>query len=117
MNGAAPGRAMTLAAYLQETGRTAAAFARDCGVTRQAIHRVLNGGRPAPELTQRIITVTGGKVDANSFYDIPEHGLDPVDRIIALHEKMAGQGGAFDGDGQGEVPPEGGGMGQEEDAA
>jgi transcriptional regulator with XRE-family HTH domain len=59
---------MQLAEYLRLNGMTAAVFARQVGMTRQAVGNYLSGDRfPHPEKLIRIKEVTAGLVTAEDF--------------------------------------------------
>lgn len=71
---------MLLQDYLQEQRVSIQEFADGVGVTHEAARRYLNGQRrPSREVLGRIITLTGGRVTADSF--VPE--LARRDRQVA----------------------------------
>lgn len=60
--------AMRLSDYLSMTKKTLPEFAKEVGVSRQAMHRYIDGERtPRPEKMQRIKEATKGAVTADDF--------------------------------------------------
>jgi len=64
---------MKLPDYLQQNNLSSADFARLIEVNeRESVRRYINGTRrPAPKIMMKIIAVTGGKVRADDFFDLP----------------------------------------------
>lgn len=63
---------MKLAAYLEASELTDAAFARLIGVERQAVGRYKSGERfPEKQILLKIFEATSGQVTANDFADLP----------------------------------------------
>ena len=59
-----------LARHLVLSGTPVNTFAREIGVSFQAVHRYVNGKRiPTRDVMQRIAEKTGGEVQANDFYE------------------------------------------------
>lgn len=59
---------MDLRTYLTERNITPSAFAREVGVTPQAMHRYVNGQRwPRGDKARRIEELTGGEVSASDL--------------------------------------------------
>ena len=80
--------AMRLSDYLSEQGHGDAEFAVAIGVDRSSVNRMRNGKLvPSPAVMQRIIELTGGRVTANDFFDIPSssptHGAPSTDSAEA----------------------------------
>lgn len=63
---------MTLNDFLLASNLTEDAFAVRIGVSQPAVHRYRNGRIPTPDVMQRIVEETGGKVTPNDFFDLPE---------------------------------------------
>lgn len=62
-----------LATWLEQNGHTPDSFALAMGRERTGIYRILAGKRmPREDLIKKIYVFTGGAVDPNSFYDLPE---------------------------------------------
>jgi len=67
---------MKLEAWLENTGRTSASFARELGVGPSTVHRLLKRERkPSYEIMEKIIAATGGAVRPDDFFD----GLAPAE--------------------------------------
>lgn len=63
---------MKLQKYLDLNNLTAAAFAREIGVSRSYVTRLCRGlQRPGPDLMGLIGERTGGHVTPNDFFDLP----------------------------------------------
>lgn len=63
---------MKLADHLRDTKTTLTAFAASVGVNASTICRYAKGKRvPPPEMMQKIIHATGGRVTANDFFEVP----------------------------------------------
>jgi len=63
---------MRLDSYLQKNDIPVEKFADDIGVHRTSVYRFMKGlAFPRPSTIERIIRVTGGKVDANDFLGLP----------------------------------------------
>ena len=61
---------MTLGEYLQRTGTSRAAFARQIKVKHISVTRYLSGRIPEPKVMERIIAATDGRVTANDFFRV-----------------------------------------------
>lgn len=62
---------MLLVTFLKKKKITKTHFSKEVGVTKSAINQYCSGKRkPMPNIMQRIIKVTGGKVTPNDFYNI-----------------------------------------------
>lgn len=61
---------MKLKHYRKKHGLTLEAMAEQVGVSEAAMSRYENGRVPAKEVMDRIIAVTNGAVQPNSFYDL-----------------------------------------------
>jgi hypothetical protein len=61
---------MTLGEYLERTGTSRAAFARQIEVREFSITRYLAGRIPEPRVMERIIAATDNCVTANDFFRI-----------------------------------------------
>jgi hypothetical protein len=60
---------MQLRQYLSDNNIEIPAFARDIGVSVQAVHRYVSGERtPRKEVMERIQAQTAGDVQPNDFY-------------------------------------------------
>ena len=58
---------MTLSHYIEHQKITASAFADLIGVSRQAVHRYLNGRFPETDVLVKILAATNGAVTADDF--------------------------------------------------
>lgn len=64
---------MNLKEYREKTGMTQAAFAKQIGCSQHSVSRYEVGlSRPTPKVMSRIVTVTGGAVTPNDFYDVSD---------------------------------------------
>ena len=71
---------MTLSEYLDANNMTGADFATRIGVSRQALHRYVNGERrPEWPVIERIAAATDGAVTANDFMSLPAGPPPPAD--------------------------------------
>jgi transcriptional regulator with XRE-family HTH domain len=69
---------MKLSDFLSESNKSAADFAREIGVTVNAVNFWCNGERtPRPAQMQKIFEVTSGVVAPNDFYTTEETGASP----------------------------------------
>ena len=60
---------MQLREYLKSNDITLPAFAETIGVSVQAVHRYVKGGRkPKPTVMDKIMDATQGNVQPNDFY-------------------------------------------------
>lgn len=59
---------MTLAEYLEETGRKKTEFADAIGVERTWLYRIMNGRGCSSDVALKIMEETGGKVTPNDLY-------------------------------------------------
>jgi transcriptional regulator with XRE-family HTH domain len=59
---------MTLADYLSQAQLSQTQFAKQIGVSKQAVQRYAKGRIPEPEVMKRIALATASKVTANDFF-------------------------------------------------
>jgi DNA transposition AAA+ family ATPase len=59
---------MTLGEYLEQSGMSRAAFARQIGVREFSVTRYCAGRVPEARVMERIMEATAGKVSANDFF-------------------------------------------------
>jgi transcriptional regulator with XRE-family HTH domain len=63
---------MTLTEYLHANKLTASEFARQMGVSPQAVHRYCDGDRlPRKSEMEKILELTDGVVTPNDFFGVP----------------------------------------------
>lgn len=61
-----------LGRYLSEHGITQAQFAEQIGCTQPAVARYVGGRVPEAPILKRIVEATGGEVQPNDFFDLPD---------------------------------------------
>ena len=70
---------MKLEAWLKETRRSPAQFARELGVEPSTVHRLIRGERkPSHEIMEKIAAGTAGAVRPDDFFDgLPASPSEP----------------------------------------
>lgn len=62
---------MTLDDYLKSADLTEEKFAEKLSVSQPAVHRYRKGRIPTPDVMQKIVEATAGRVTPNDFFDLP----------------------------------------------
>lgn len=61
---------MRLHDYIKQNKINVTEFAKKCGVQRNAIHKIMRGGRPRHDTLKKIVENTNGIVQPNDFYNL-----------------------------------------------